>query len=262
MPQNSAATGNVFDITGASGAAVSRRDGSPNGPGTGALPSSYPPPVPTLPPVPGATKPVEYIDGSDLSHQVGETLTIAQATARYSVSRATLQRRLNENAIPGAFKHSSIRGEEWRLPVASLERMFGQAEAAALERVEEEGRRGASPEDMTVLLKLLADLRADLRNERENRRLELTAARQETDEKERLRIETAERAARLEGELTAAARHATEVIDTHKKSLVELEVQVTEEKSKRHEMELETERMRSVLSRRQMRKLERLRNQQ
>jgi hypothetical protein len=51
----------------------------------------------------------------------GTTLTIGEAVERFQVSHVTLRRKIEANLVAGAHKVPGPKGEQWRLPVASLE---------------------------------------------------------------------------------------------------------------------------------------------
>ncbi len=188
--------------------------------------------------------------------RLGPTVTIAQAIARYGVSRATIQRRLADGAIEGAHKKPSVHGEEWHLPINALDNLFTPLKEPDTEPRPTKHR--PTSEDITVLLKLLADMRADLRHERESRRLELTAAREESQEREQMRLYSRESAARLEGELQSAQHHAAKIAEHHREEITLLRTQSEEERLRRETRDREIERLRSLLSKRQLRKLRRL----
>lgn len=52
-----------------------------------------------------------------------ESVSIEQATRRYNVSRATLQRRLAAGTLPDAHRVPGPKGDEWRIPTIALERL-------------------------------------------------------------------------------------------------------------------------------------------
>jgi len=51
----------------------------------------------------------------------GTTLTISEAARRSGLSVSTLRRRLAKGSVPGAHKAPGPDGEEWRIPVATLD---------------------------------------------------------------------------------------------------------------------------------------------
>jgi len=77
----------------------------------------------------GGTTPGERTDPrtSDAS---GTTLSIAEASRRYGVSVATLRRKLHDGVLTGAHKQPGPKGEEWRLPIASLAALGYRAPSA------------------------------------------------------------------------------------------------------------------------------------
>lgn len=56
----------------------------------------------------------------------GTTCSISEASRRSGVSVSTIRRRLKDGAIPGAHKAPGPDGEEWRIPVASLDGLSGE----------------------------------------------------------------------------------------------------------------------------------------
>ena len=58
---------------------------------------------------------------AEKNESFGAHLSVGDAARRYTVSIATLRRKLKEGEIPGAFKAPGPKGDEWRLPVSGLE---------------------------------------------------------------------------------------------------------------------------------------------
>jgi hypothetical protein len=89
----------------------------------------------------------------------GENLTIDQIEERFDVSASTLRRKLRAGEVPGAHKVKTPAGEQWRLPVASVQQIW-----------QERGTADVSPPDTratgTADLLALADklVRADRRS--------------------------------------------------------------------------------------------------
>ena len=86
-------------------------------------------------------------------------LTVDQASASYDVSPLTLRRRAQYGEIEGAVKVRGRRGQEWRMPAASLERL-GYARRA--ETV-------ADLDELLTTVRRLSELLAE--SQRENARL-------------------------------------------------------------------------------------------
>lgn len=63
------------------------------------------------------------------AEQIGATVGVAEAAKELRVSPSTLRKRLGRGEFPGAFKTVTARGEEWRVPAASL---AGRQPAAGL----------------------------------------------------------------------------------------------------------------------------------
>jgi len=80
----------------------------------------------------------------------GTTLTISEASRRSGVSVSTIRRRLKAGAIPGAYKTDGPDGEEWRIPVASLDGLASES-----------SKRTTSddPEEVEELRRQVSDLR-------------------------------------------------------------------------------------------------------
>lgn len=80
----------------------------------------------------------------------GTTLTISEASRRTGVSVSTIRRRLKAGAIPGAYKTDGPDGEEWRIPVASLDGIASES-----------SKRTTSddPEEVEELRRQVSDLR-------------------------------------------------------------------------------------------------------
>jgi excisionase family DNA binding protein len=80
----------------------------------------------------------------------GTTLTISEASRRTGVSVSTIRRRLKAGAIPGAYKTDGPDGEEWRIPVASLDGLASES-----------SKRTTSddPEEVEELRRQVSDLR-------------------------------------------------------------------------------------------------------
>src|ERR687891_318550 len=57
---------------------------------------------------------------AEKNESFGAHLSVGDAARRYTVSIATLRRKLKEGEIPGAFKAPGPKGDEWRLPVSEL----------------------------------------------------------------------------------------------------------------------------------------------
>src|ERR687892_2907721 len=62
-----------------------------------------------------------YTSDAGKNESSGAHLSVVDAAKRYSVSIATLRRKLKEGEILGAFKAPGPKGDEWRLPVTGLE---------------------------------------------------------------------------------------------------------------------------------------------
>jgi hypothetical protein len=135
----------------------------------------------------------------------GTNLTIKQATERYVVGERTLRRML-KTGIPGAFRAPGRKGEQWLIPVASLE----QANLKRLEQAPEPETPQPAEDSATVAT--LAALIDDLREERK----QLTAGRDAM----------AERAQAMEVELAIL-----------KERLRTTEERVTEERERRAQAE-------------------------
>lgn len=48
-------------------------------------------------------------------------LTVAQAAAKAGIHRNTVRKRLRTGQVPGAYLHPGTNGDEWRIPLASVE---------------------------------------------------------------------------------------------------------------------------------------------
>lgn len=143
----------------------------------------------------------------------GTNLSLAEAERTFDVSRATLRRRIDDGSLPGAHKRPGPSGEEWALPVASLERLYDRREAAPAAPTVE-----AEPEtpgvDARVLDELLDELRA-LREDRAQAQRELMAGeedrRRALEEREAARVAEARAAAEAEAARRDAERLSTEL---------------------------------------------------
>ena len=86
------------------------------------------PPSPTQGDQPAAAPPLELpaSGGSTPTQRVtqadhGSSLTLAQAAARSGLSVSTWRRRLKAGKVEGAYLAPSPAGDEWRIPVATVE---------------------------------------------------------------------------------------------------------------------------------------------
>jgi len=120
------------------------------------------PPTPTQGDQPAATPPLELpaSGGSTPTQRLagdhGSSLTLAQAAARSGLSISTWRRRIKAGKAAGAYLAPSPMGDEWRIPVATVE-------AAAIEggRVGMT-RQGGDPGEAVELRARVAELEQQL----------------------------------------------------------------------------------------------------
>ncbi len=193
---------------------------------------------------------IRQIDGS------GTTVSIVEAIDCWKVSRATLQRRLNAGQIEGSHKRPGASGEQWRLPVVSLDNLWERADARPSSSSGSDGAPSpvqsghgatedlAQSEVLSALVDLITDLRGDLQDERKNRRLELEASTTDRDARAHQEAELVERTARAEAAVEAERERAADALAR----LSDLEVS-------RSQLQREFDRCKSMLTRRQQRRL-------
>jgi len=109
-------------------------------------------------PAVGETTPTQRI-GSDHGH--GTTLSLKEAAQRLGVHEQTVRRAVKAGKVPGAHTVAHGKGEQWRVPVASLEAISRQTPAQVVEAGETEQlrQRVADLERQLELQRALADER-------------------------------------------------------------------------------------------------------
>lgn len=109
-------------------------------------------------PAAGDTTPAQRV-GSDQHH--GTTLTLKEAAQRLGVHEQTVRRAVKAGKVPGAHLVEYGKGEQWRVPVASLEALSKQTPVQAAEAGETEQlrQRVADLERQLELQRALADER-------------------------------------------------------------------------------------------------------
>ena len=142
----------------------------------------------------------------------GENLTIDQIEERFDVSASTLRRKLRAGEVPGAHKVKTPAGDQWRLPIASVQMIW-----------QERGTADVSPPDTQAtgtadLLALADKLVAIL----EGNRLQLMAA-------EENRADATARAAAAEARLELT----TAELDRERAKTEQLATQLAEQQAKR-----------------------------
>lgn len=109
-------------------------------------------------PAAGDTTPAQRV-GSDQHH--GTTLTLKEAAERLGVHEQTVRRAVKAGRVPGAHLVEHGKGEQWRVPVASLGAISKQTPAQTAEASEADQlrQRVADLERQLELQRALADER-------------------------------------------------------------------------------------------------------